>query len=123
MTCAGMLPEDVLCVFTVCLRFLLVSFEQCTPSYFWCGHPAVCLCPAWIQQVPSVQVVLHEALGHGGVTFLPLCWGSVLSDTGTFLKPSAASSLPQTSTVMGSSVTTSCTSCSRKPACLSLGTK
>lgn len=122
MACVETLSEDVLCVFTACLWLLGVSFEQCTPSYFWCGHPAVCPCPAWIQQVPSVQVALHKALGHGDHVF-PLFWGSVLSGTGTFLKPSAASSLPQTSTAMGSSATTSCTSCSRRPACLSLGTK
>lgn len=66
------LSEDVLCVFTVCLWFLGGSFKQCTPWYFWSGHPAVCPCPAWIQQVPSVQVALHKALGHGGHVFAPL---------------------------------------------------
>lgn len=104
----------------MCCVTLLCTFEQWTPWYFWYGHPAVCPCPG-IQQVPSVQVALHKALGHG--RFLPLCWGSVLWGAGTFLKPSAASSLPQTSTAMGSSVTTSCMSCSRRPACLSLATK
>lgn len=86
-----------------------------------CGHKQGVLgdssVPPCLVDVRSVQVTLCWAL------FCPAIWGWSCRGCGLFIKPSPSPSLPQTSTAMGSSATTSCTSFSRKPTCLFLGTK
>lgn len=119
--CWGTLWGCAVCVYCVPLVPMGVLWTMHSLIfYFWCGHPAVC---PWVQQVPSVQVALHEALAHGGGHIFAPLLGVRSVRYRDISKTFCCSSLPQTSTAMGSSVTTSCTSCSRRPACLSLATK